>query len=275
MTPDLENALVGLVVADLAVFELLSVFYGVVVARSQDAPWWKGLLIGALLPIAGPLVWAAMAIWREPSLASASLTFVRRRASLAPAVLLTFSAAAFVTAALLPWGGVRVAVGSYRYFRDTAATDTQAGALAALGCAVLLALGATATLVSTARRRIALLSASIGAAWVVVTTDGLIAMNALNEVGGSVEDISAGRVETGVVAEAGLWVAMLAALLAVVAAVVLARVEPVGETRPQRDWRSFRRLDRHEATLVAGADRSTSRAAQPAPPTDVTYGDGF
>src|SRR4051812_16489563 len=85
------GSLLTIVVVDVILMLLLSVFCGLAVARGAGRSAVRGVAIGLLLPIVGPYVWGIAATGRRPELAR-----IRR---LAPRPTLTYAAAGCLSVA--------------------------------------------------------------------------------------------------------------------------------------------------------------------------------
>src|SRR4051794_21358728 len=62
------RSVVMIVVIDVVLMFALSGACGVMVARGAGRPAWRGVLLGVLLPVVGPFVWALVVVSRRRQL---------------------------------------------------------------------------------------------------------------------------------------------------------------------------------------------------------------
>lgn len=262
-----------LFVTDLMIIESLSLFLGLVVASAGGASTWKGALLGLLVPVVGPLVWAVVLVGRRPPLMSASRLRSRGFGVYGAAALLAFAAVLLLTAAVMPWGEVVGEYDDYLLAGDAAPVDSALGFLLTVGSALLLAVEAVVALIFAAWGRLALLTAVLGAGWLLVTVDGLIVFSALSELSETVEGLSGGSARAQIGARGGLWLALVASVFALTATVVLA-VLPRARWAPISPGVAATGLETPRSP--AGA-RTTTGFPQSSntPQSGYDYGDGF
>ena len=268
------GALLGMFIAGLLIVEVLSVFFALVIARASGNKIWKGLLLGVLTPLIGPLVWAVVVVINEPAIGSISLARIRLRSTDIAMTMLGLSVALFLVSVALPWGVMALQYGGYQLLTDAAAADTKAGLIATVGSAVTLLVALGMVLLSTARRRLAFIIATVGAGWLFVTVNGLIAFSAVNVLSRAIEGLSGSRVAGGVAPEGGLWTTMLASIFAMASAILLAR-NPVAVRTPHSalsgDINAHERVSRSPRSLLRHGVTPSIHPAQ----SDYDYGDGF
>jgi hypothetical protein len=210
-----------IVVVDVAIIAMLSMFIGILVARAAGAPIALGIGLGLVVPLVGPLVWMVIAIFKDTSLAGASRIQSRGADLYCGTGLLALSAVLFLVAVPLPWGSVDGYIREYSLVGESSAADTGVGLFVMVGTAALLIGVSGAVLLFTTRRRAAIVASVVGAAWLLTTVDGLIMFSAVNDLSRTVGGLSGGRAAAAVAPGGGLYVSLVASVAAVAGGSVL------------------------------------------------------
>lgn len=211
-----------LIVVDFAIVELLSVLIGVVVARAASRSVLMGLLIGVLLPVAGPLIWMLVLVSEDRSLAVVARSKSRGILVYGAAGLLTLAALLFLVATPIPWGSVDGSLQGYSMVGESSAADTGVGLFAMVGTALVLIAAVVGALTSAVRCRLAVVTGMVGAAWLLITVDGLILFSAADQLSRTVEGLSGGLAAAGATPGGGLYFSLAASLAALAGALAIA-----------------------------------------------------
>lgn len=254
---------------DGLIIGVLSVFLALVIAKAVGSSPWLLVLVGLLLPVIGPLVWALVAVARDSSVASVQRVQSRRLGLFAASGALGVAAVLFLVAAALPWGEVAGAYDKYVLVGDAAASDSGVGLVSMVGTALVLAAALVVVLRFSAWRRVAVVAAVVGAGWLLLTVNGVIVFSAVNDVTDAVAGLSGGRAGAGVAPRGGLWLTMAASFFAIAAAVVLAAL-------PREEQEGACAYLVPAASPATSSWRPESLAPQtPGPQRSFDYGDGF
>lgn len=210
-----------LVLVDVALVETMSAVFGAAVARAAGKAWWLGALVGLIAPVVGPLVWAVVAFAREPGLARVARRSERPRVTWAGAAACGLAAALFLVSTPLNWGEISGNVQSYALATDASPADTGVGLIATVGSAIALVAALAATLFSTSRVRTGMVAGFVAGAWLLITLDGLIVFSALGGLSDAADGLSGGRAAVVANPSAGLWVSLVAALVALLGSMLV------------------------------------------------------
>lgn len=200
----------------------ISVLLGVVVARAAQRRILVGVLVGGLVPVAGPLTWMLIEALRAPTLISVRRLGSRTPGLLTSAGLLICGGVVYVLCTPYSWGEVHGSYHEYALAADQSAADTGVGMLATLGTALLLLAGAATAMVYSAWRRIAVVMILAGASWLALSINSLLVFNALDGLSETVSGASGGSAEVTASPGTGLWLVMLAGALALTGGIWLA-----------------------------------------------------
>lgn len=208
-----------LIVVDTLVIVVMSAMFGVAVARTAGAKVWTGLAVGLFLPVIGPLVWGIVVSRRSPD---ARAEADRRGPSvLAASGLFGLAATLFLVATPLAWGHVSGTYEDYALRTSAAPADTGVGLVATVGSAILLFVALGVLLMSGAHRLVAGVTGFISGSWLLVSLDAWIVLSALDGVAHTAEGASGGRVVAEASPAAGLWLCLVAAVIALAGTVVV------------------------------------------------------
>lgn len=251
---------------DLAIIELLSVFIGVLVARAAGKPVLVGVILGLFAPIVGPLIWMGVVVGKDTSLVGTARTQSRGVGLNAAAGLLALSALLFLVATPIPWGSVGGSIQEYSLVGESSAADTGVGLFAMVGSAAALVIGLVAVLLFSVRRRVAIVAALVGAAWLIITVDGLISFSAVNHLGRTIDGLSGGQAAAEVAPRGGLYVSLVAALAAIAGASVLALIRSDRAPAGAASWTASAYVAPTHAPSPLGATQTSPYPPPHAPP---------
>lgn len=264
-----------LILLDLVLAVGLSVLLGVVVAGAAGQSRVVGVLVGALVPIVGPMIWFAVAAWRDPSLAAVQRVRFRGPALRVAAALLLVGAALFLACSPFAWGEVSGAYHQYALASDASAADTWLGLFATVGTTLVVGAGAAVAWTLTAWRRVGIVLILVGAAWTAVGVDSLLVFRALDGIAETVNGASGGNARVSASAGTGLWLALAAGVLTLAGAVrltLLRRQETAGPV-------PLTTTTTAAPSAASGWDLPSASAPWPGPGTndgdDLDYGRGF
>jgi hypothetical protein len=215
-----------MVFLDIVATLTISMLLGVVVARAAGRGTLVGVLVGGLVPIAGPLVWMLVEGLRAPALVSVARVGTRTPGLLTAVGLLLAAGVLYVICTPFGWGEVHGGYHKYVLATDQSAADTWLGMFATLGTALLVFAGAGIVVVVTAWRRVAVIAILAGASWLALSVNGLVVFRALDGLSQTVSGASGGNAEVSANPGTGLWLIMVAGALTVAGGVRLAFLEP-------------------------------------------------
>jgi hypothetical protein len=262
-----------LILLDLVLAVGLSVLLGVVVAGVAGQSRVAGVLVGALVPIVGPLIWFAVAASRDSSLTRIQRVRSRGPALRIAAALLLAGAALFLACSPFAWGEVSGAYHQYALASDSSAADTWLGLFATVGTTVVVAAGAALAWTLSAWRRVGIVLILVGAGWTAIGVDSLLVFRALDGIAETVSGASGGNARVSASAGTGLWLALAAGVLTLAGAVrlTLLRREEAVAAVPFTTTAA--------PSAVSDWDQPPASAPWPAPGSrdgdDLDYGRGF
>jgi hypothetical protein len=213
------NSMVLLLLLDLSLAIGASVFVGCLIASATGRPLRTGILVGAVLPLVGPLVWVVRA-----ELAGSFGTRPRPvlvgglRWSLA--VTLVLPAAAYIIAMGLPWMGVEGNIKGYAALGEASPLDSVVGA-AALGVGAVVLAGCAVSLGWVSRWGASALVVAVSGFWLAMTLDTLIAVAALNDLAVKLAGLAGGAGEAHVSTGSGTWTVLAASVVALAGGLIL------------------------------------------------------
>lgn len=269
------EAILMLAFADLFIVMALSLFLGLVLARTDAVDTRKAVVLALVLPIIGPLVWTATAVLRTPAIASVRRRRTRGVGTYLTVTMLALSSALIFVASVQPWGAVVGVYDEYRLVGDAAAFDTGVGIVGTLTSAVLLGGGAVAIALFTASGRVAAAAATVGAAWLLVTADALIVFSAVNDLSQTVVGLSGGHGSAHLGPGPGLWLALLASLCAWGAAIRLVLPDRARDMAERRSADVPRPAEPASYLISRTGATGSSCRTSASPDTSYDYGDGF
>lgn len=258
-----------IVVVDLAIVELLSVFIGVLVARAANKPVFVGLLLGVFVPIFGPLIWMGIEVTKDTSVAGLSRAQARGTGLYAAVGLLGVAALLFLVAIPIPWGSMDGSIQNYSLVGESSAADTGVGLFAMVGTSAVLVAGLVAVLLFTVRRRVAIVAAMLGAAWLIIAVDGLVLISAVDQLSRTVDGLSAGVAAAGAAPGVGLYVSLLAAIAAIAGASVLGLIASERVPDVAAAWTAPAYAAQTPAHLPFGTSQASPYAPPAAPTTPI------
>jgi hypothetical protein len=206
------DLVVQLLLLDLVLAIGASVFVGCLLAFAIDRPIWMGVLVGAALPLVGPLVWAVQA--------KLTGSFDNRfrppldswlRWSLA--VALAIPGAAYIIAMGLPWEGAEGNVKGYSALGEASPLDSVVGAVG-LGLGALILIGSALSLIWASRWWASALVVGVSGFWLAMTLDTLILSDAVNHLSVRVAGLVGGIGEAHVSTGSGAWTVLAASVVA-------------------------------------------------------------
>ena len=205
---------------DVLVIELLSLFIARVVSTDATRPVLVyGLAV--MVPVIGPLVWGAWWLPRRPMYAG------RPRASRIALGLFALSALLFAAATFCAWlkasGDVHE---DWALSLNASPADSLAGAVTTLGTTVVVAALIAGLWWLPWSGRIAAAGAAVGAAWLVVTLDTLVAVSAVDDLTSTGSNLAGGTVTAEVRPGLGLWLCITASVVIVAAGILTSMTAP-------------------------------------------------
>jgi hypothetical protein len=215
------GSIVELVLVDALVVLGLSAACGAMVARAAGWPLGRGIALGVVVPVAGPLAAGVVVTRRRRELGEVHRLSERNAPSYAAAAALGVAALAFLLGMFAPWGHLSGGYEKYSLAVEGSAVDTGALWVAWLLTAVLALLTAAVVLGWSPWRRLALLLVGVASVWLLVCLDAAIIFHAVEKVSDLVDGTSGGRASAEATPGAGLWLALVGAVVLVAGAMVL------------------------------------------------------
>jgi hypothetical protein len=213
------DLVVQLLLLDMVLAICASVFVGCLIAYAIDRPLWRGVLVGAALPLVGPLAWAVQARLTgsfdnrsRPTLDS------WQRWSLALA--LAIPGAAYIIAMGLPWEGAEGNVEGYSALGEASPLDSVVGAVG-LGLGAMVLIGSALSLIRASRWWASALAVAVSGFWVAITLDTVILSDAVNHLAVRVAGLAGGIGEAHVSTGSGTWTVLAASVVALAGGLIL------------------------------------------------------
>jgi hypothetical protein len=244
------NSVALLLLLDMFLAIGASVFVGCLIAVAIDRPIRMGILVGAALPLVGPLAWALRAKLigafdnRPCPTLNSSLRWSLGAALGLPSV-------AYIIAMGLPWEGAEGNVKGYAALGEASPLDSVVGAIA-LGFGAVVLIGCALSLIWASRWGASALVVAVSGFWLAMTLDTLIFSAAVNHLAVRVAGLAGGAAEAHVSAGSGTWTVLAASVVALAGGLILG----VSVSRTN----AFAPVVRADSVMIA---------------TGFDYGDGF
>lgn len=211
------NVVVTLCVVSSLITLVISIAAGWIVAASAGRPWWTAVLIGAAVPMLGPVIWGGAEYLESKKEGYTS----RSGHSLSDVITVTgllwwAATAALVVALFLPWLSASSTIETrFDGQADLTPIESVFGAILLGGCALVLS--TSALLVGwAAPSRLAIVNLLVAGLLLVVSLDSRILFEAVDDAGDALSDYAGHTFRGHISAGPALWLTSGAGCLAVV-----------------------------------------------------------
>ncbi|MEP7193215.1 MAG: hypothetical protein ABI903_10150 [Actinomycetota bacterium] len=244
------NSFVLLLLLDTLLAIGASAFVGCLIAFAIDRPMRIGILVGAGLPLVGPLAWGVRA-----KLAGSFDNRPRPTLEVwlrwSVGVALALPGTAYIVAMGLPWAGAEGNVKGYAAVGEASPLDSVVGAIG-LGIGGVILAGCAVSLIRLSAWGASALVVAVSGFWLAMTLDTLIISAAVNHLAVNLAGLAGDAGEAHVSTGSGTWTVLVASLVALGGGLVLGASVSQGSALPP----------------VVAADASMIT-------TGFDYGDGF